>query len=349
MPELRTDWLTESHGPSWPRIAAAATERVPAGRQPDACGSRFARRSRRAELPVLSRATNHRTPPAVYEQLDAGRPLAGPRRAEQVSGRRRSSRRRRARPLKRADRRRVGAHEVIIESPRHVDRTVGAFGRRAARRARSLCRSGFAIGATTAGLPTAWCSRTRARGPARRSRMCTVNSSRCPPCRRPSTAELRRAAQSLREATSRVLIAGSIEQERAAGERIVLDRDGFVAFCPFASLQPYEVWLLPAEHEPSFERCRTSDAFDRLAGVLHDADRSGRSDCPRRGLQHAAADRALERRRRRLVPLADRAAARHERHCRTRTGHRHPYQSAPAQNAPPGKLRSDLAFFCMPT
>jgi UDPglucose--hexose-1-phosphate uridylyltransferase len=48
-----------------------------------------------------------------------------------------------------------------------------------------------------------------------------------------------------------------------------LDQDGFMAFCPFASLQPYEVWLLPAAHEPSFELAATPDMLDRLAAVLH--------------------------------------------------------------------------------
>lgn len=40
-----------------------------------------------------------------------------------------------------------------------------------------------------------------------------------------------------------------------------------MAFCPFASLLPYEVWLMPVGHEPWFER---GGATERLAGVLHD-------------------------------------------------------------------------------
>jgi UDPglucose--hexose-1-phosphate uridylyltransferase len=60
-----------------------------------------------------------------------------------------------------------------------------------------------------------------------------------------------------------------ISVERAAGERMVLDRDGYVAFCPFASSQPVEMWLLPTEHEPSFEELARPADFQRLAGVLH--------------------------------------------------------------------------------
>jgi UDPglucose--hexose-1-phosphate uridylyltransferase len=59
-----------------------------------------------------------------------------------------------------------------------------------------------------------------------------------------------------------------IERERSFTERIVLDRNGYVAFCPFASLQPHEIWLLPDGHEPSFEQMPSPDALDRLAKVL---------------------------------------------------------------------------------
>lgn len=60
-----------------------------------------------------------------------------------------------------------------------------------------------------------------------------------------------------------------IERERLSGERIILERDGFVALCPFASWQPYEVWFLPVGHEPWFESA-LGDELDRLAGVVHD-------------------------------------------------------------------------------
>jgi len=59
-----------------------------------------------------------------------------------------------------------------------------------------------------------------------------------------------------------------VNDERKDGARIVLDRDGYVAFCPYASLQPYEVWLLPARHEPWFEQ-GDHGAAGRLADVLH--------------------------------------------------------------------------------
>jgi UDPglucose--hexose-1-phosphate uridylyltransferase len=60
-----------------------------------------------------------------------------------------------------------------------------------------------------------------------------------------------------------------IALERTLRERVVLDHDGLVAFCPFASLQPYEVWLMPASHEPWFEKSSRDSSGDKLAEILH--------------------------------------------------------------------------------
>jgi UDPglucose--hexose-1-phosphate uridylyltransferase len=59
-----------------------------------------------------------------------------------------------------------------------------------------------------------------------------------------------------------------IAKEQAVNERILVVRDGFIVFCPFASWQPGEVWLMPTAHEPSFESV-SSDQLGRLASVLH--------------------------------------------------------------------------------
>jgi UDPglucose--hexose-1-phosphate uridylyltransferase len=59
-----------------------------------------------------------------------------------------------------------------------------------------------------------------------------------------------------------------IQQERADHNRVVFDDDGFIAFCPFASWQPHETWLMPTEHASSFELAR-EDVLDRLVVALH--------------------------------------------------------------------------------
>ncbi len=44
-----------------------------------------------------------------------------------------------------------------------------------------------------------------------------------------------------------------VEQQLAAGARLVAQSARFVAFCPFASRFPYETWVLPRHHASHFE------------------------------------------------------------------------------------------------
>jgi UDPglucose--hexose-1-phosphate uridylyltransferase len=58
-----------------------------------------------------------------------------------------------------------------------------------------------------------------------------------------------------------------IQQELAGEKRIVLDTPGFVAFCPFASRFPFETWVLPKNHFSHYENIQ-KNGVDDLAGVL---------------------------------------------------------------------------------
>jgi UDPglucose--hexose-1-phosphate uridylyltransferase len=51
----------------------------------------------------------------------------------------------------------------------------------------------------------------------------------------------------------RCIYCDMIQQELAAGKRIVLDTPGFVVFCPFASRFPFETWVLPKQHSSQYE------------------------------------------------------------------------------------------------
>ncbi|HXW13901.1 MAG TPA: DUF4931 domain-containing protein [Terriglobia bacterium] len=51
----------------------------------------------------------------------------------------------------------------------------------------------------------------------------------------------------------RCLICDVAQQEMAMQVRTVEWDDQFVAYCPFASRVPYEIWILPAEHHHAFE------------------------------------------------------------------------------------------------
>jgi UDPglucose--hexose-1-phosphate uridylyltransferase len=69
------------------------------------------------------------------------------------------------------------------------------------------------------------------------------------------------------EHRGRCVFCDMIAQERADRDRVVIDNEDVVAFCPFASRFPFETWVLPARHESHFEH--TSDAtLDVLATTL---------------------------------------------------------------------------------
>ena len=56
-----------------------------------------------------------------------------------------------------------------------------------------------------------------------------------------------------------------ITQEKDVGKRIVYENDHFIAFCPFASRFPFEIWLLPKSHEVDFYASRGSVSDMALA------------------------------------------------------------------------------------
>jgi UDPglucose--hexose-1-phosphate uridylyltransferase len=58
-----------------------------------------------------------------------------------------------------------------------------------------------------------------------------------------------------------------LEQELAYETRIVVDSPGFVAFCPFAARFPFETWIVPAGHASHYETL-TRPAAEELARVL---------------------------------------------------------------------------------
>lgn len=60
-----------------------------------------------------------------------------------------------------------------------------------------------------------------------------------------------------------------LAQEEQTGLRIVETRGDYVALCPYAPRVPYETWILPRTHEAAFERgALRSGAFRDLAALL---------------------------------------------------------------------------------
>jgi len=67
--------------------------------------------------------------------------------------------------------------------------------------------------------------------------------------------------------TGRCLYCDVAEQERQAESRVVMETDQFLVFHPFASRVPFETWITPKRHQPSFAQVSAENLRD-LAPVL---------------------------------------------------------------------------------
>ncbi len=67
--------------------------------------------------------------------------------------------------------------------------------------------------------------------------------------------------------TGRCLYCDLVQSELDAGQRVVLGTERFVVFHPYASRVPFETWIVPRAHQPSFGRATAEDVAD-LASVL---------------------------------------------------------------------------------
>ncbi len=65
----------------------------------------------------------------------------------------------------------------------------------------------------------------------------------------------------------RCVFCDMIQQELATEKRIVLDTPGFVAFCPFASRFPFETWILPKIHSSHYENIQ-KNGIEELSRVM---------------------------------------------------------------------------------
>jgi len=68
-------------------------------------------------------------------------------------------------------------------------------------------------------------------------------------------------------ATGRCLLCDVLDAEQTAGQRLVFADPHFIAFCPFAPVFPYEVWIAPRRHVPLFHHL-SDDELLPLAHLL---------------------------------------------------------------------------------
>src|SRR5262249_10292046 len=97
------------------------------------------------------------------------------------------------------------------------------------------------------------------------------------------------STQNFFDKKGRCLFCDILAQERAAGIRIVLESDEFVAVAPFASRFPCETWILPTKHRSQFAFSSAGE-FNELGKVLRCVLRalnSGLDDPPHNIIIHS--------------------------------------------------------------
>ena len=70
----------------------------------------------------------------------------------------------------------------------------------------------------------------------------------------------------------RCVFCDMLQAELASGARVVFECESFVAFCPFASQFPYEIWVVPKRHSCRFELTEDGEARE-LARVVSEVAR----------------------------------------------------------------------------
>ncbi len=71
------------------------------------------------------------------------------------------------------------------------------------------------------------------------------------------------------EIKERCIYCDIIDQERSDGQRLVLENNDFIALCPYAARFPYETWILPKYHQSHFEK-DTANQMASVATILKD-------------------------------------------------------------------------------
>ena len=145
----------------------------------------------------------------------------------------------------------IGAHEVVIETPEHInniadlpvqqiDSILGVYIERISDLSKDA-RFKYVLAFKNHG-------RVAGAGRIRHSRSQLIATPVTPKRVKEELAGARRYF----DYHERCVFCDMVKQELASGERLIIDIDGFVAVAPFASRFPFEIWILPKEHSCDF-------------------------------------------------------------------------------------------------
>ncbi len=164
----------------------------------------------------------------------------------------------------------IGIHEVIVESPDHLDR-FGALDAHQMRLAWLAYRDRLRH---LSGNPRiAYGQLFKNSGAAAGASLEHVHSQLIGTPLVPTQIQTELArSRAYFERHGTCVFCAMIQAELADGTRIVSDSASFVAFCPFASQFPYETWILPKHHGSHFERAEDAEIGElalAVRDVLH--------------------------------------------------------------------------------
>lgn len=76
-----------------------------------------------------------------------------------------------------------------------------------------------------------------------------------------------RQSRKYKKRKGRCLLCDEISEELKSGKRIIHERENFLSYAPFASRSPYEIRVLPRDHESDFGKTK-DDLLEGFAGML---------------------------------------------------------------------------------
>jgi UDPglucose--hexose-1-phosphate uridylyltransferase len=143
-----------------------------------------------------------------------------------------------------------GAHEVIVETPEH-DKTIHELSQDEIRNILAICQN--RIEDLHRDMRLRYVLLFRNDGPQAGASLDHPHSQIiATPITPKRVKEELVGAQEYFKTKERCVFCDIINQEKDTGERIVFENDHFISFCPFASRFPFEIWLLPKQHELNF-------------------------------------------------------------------------------------------------
>jgi UDPglucose--hexose-1-phosphate uridylyltransferase len=174
----------------------------------------------------------------------------------------------------------LGAHEVIIESPRHVTELADLDADQLAV-VLAMYRERLRRWATDGRLRHAVVFKNS--GPAAGASLAHLHSQLVALPFVPETmqAELDGAAR-WQAARGHCVFCAILEDERDGGSRMVFEHEGYAAVSAYAARQPFETWVLPTRHAARFEQLDDADLIP-LATILLELTRRLAAQCGRRG------------------------------------------------------------------